>query len=127
MRLLVALAAGVILAAAPAICPARGAGGHSAHTSSSYSAPSSSSTSGHHRKTYSSLAERDERGRIARSAKAKDEFKHSHPCPATGKSYGGCPGYVIDHVTPLKRGGADAPSNMQWQTKAEATAKDHWE
>ena len=127
MRLLVALAAGIILAAAPAICPARGTGGHSAHSSSSYSAPSSSSTSGHHRKTYSSLAERDEHGRIARSAKAKDEFKHSHPCPATGKSYGACPGYVIDHVTPLKRGGADAPSNMQWQTKAEATAKDHWE
>jgi hypothetical protein len=25
---------------------------------------------------------------------------------------------------PLKRGGADSPSNMQWQTKAEAKAKD---
>lgn len=25
---------------------------------------------------------------------------------------------------PLKHGGADAPSNMQWQTKEEAEAKD---
>jgi hypothetical protein len=34
---------------------------------------------------------------------------------------------VIDHVTPLKRGAADHPSNMQWQTKADAKAKDKWE
>jgi hypothetical protein len=34
---------------------------------------------------------------------------------------------VIDHVVPLKRGGPDAPSNMQWQTKAEAKAKDRVE
>jgi hypothetical protein len=31
---------------------------------------------------------------------------------------------VIDHVMPLKRGGADAPSNMQWQTIQAAKAKD---
>jgi hypothetical protein len=30
----------------------------------------------------------------------------------------GRPGYVVDHVIPLKRGGADAPWNMQWQTIA---------
>jgi hypothetical protein len=30
----------------------------------------------------------------------------------------------VDHIQPLKRGGADSPSNMQWQTKAEAKAKD---
>jgi 5-methylcytosine-specific restriction endonuclease McrA len=34
---------------------------------------------------------------------------------------------VIDHVVPLSRGGADAPSNMQWQTVREAKAKDKWE
>jgi hypothetical protein len=34
---------------------------------------------------------------------------------------------VVDHVKPLKRGGADAPSNMQWQTKADAKAKDRVE
>jgi len=48
----------------------------------------------------------------------------SHPCPATGKTTGACKGYVIDHVVPLKRGGADAPANMQWQTTAAAKAKD---
>jgi hypothetical protein len=31
---------------------------------------------------------------------------------------------VIDHVQALKHGGADAPSNMQWQTVAAAKAKD---
>jgi hypothetical protein len=36
-------------------------------------------------------------------------FQAGHPCPATGKTYGVCKGYVIDHVVPLKRGGADAP------------------
>ena len=39
----------------------------------------------------------------------------------------GRPGYVVDHIIALKRGGADSPSNMQWQTKAEAAAKDKWE
>jgi hypothetical protein len=36
-------------------------------------------------------------------------------------------GYVIDHVKPLACGGADAPSNMQWQTVAEGKAKDKTE
>ena len=129
MRRLACLAAGLLLAVAPVTAFGRG-GSHSGATtraSSSYSAPSASSTAGHHRQTYSSLAERDDKGRIARSANARDAFKRSNPCPATGKSYGACHGYVIDHVTPLKRGGADAPSNMQWQTQAAARAKDRWE
>ena len=71
--------------------------------------------------------QRDAHGRIARSAKARDSFRHAHPCPATGKPRGRCPGYVIDHVVPLKRGGADSPANMQWQTTAEAKAKDRTE
>jgi hypothetical protein len=39
----------------------------------------------------------------------------------------GRPGHVIDHIVALHEGGADAPENMQWQTKAEALMKDKWE
>ena len=70
---------------------------------------------------------RDSRGRIKRSATAKDEFKKQRPCPSTGRTTGACPGYTIDHVQPLKRGGADNPSNMQWQTNSEAKEKDKTE
>ena len=65
--------------------------------------------------------------RTKRSQSAKIEFKHEHPCPATGARKGPCKGYVIDHVNPLACGGLDAPSNMQWQTIAEGRAKDRWE
>jgi hypothetical protein len=50
-----------------------------------------------------------------------------HPCPATGQPNGACPGFVIDHVRSLHRGGADAPENMQWQTVEAAKAKDKME
>ena len=70
---------------------------------------------------------RDSHGHIARNPHAKEEFRRSHPCPATGKKYGACPGWVVDHVQALKHGGADDPSNMQWQTTEEAKAKDRWE
>lgn len=69
-------------------------------------------------------AKRDANGKLARSAQQKAAFRKSHPCPSTGKSTGACPGYVVDHKVALKRGGADAPQNMQWQTKAAAKAKD---
>ena len=62
-----------------------------------------------------------------RSQSAKVEFKQQQPCPATGASKGPCKGYVIDHVHPLACGGADATSNMQWQTTADAKVKDKWE
>ena len=70
---------------------------------------------------------RDSHGRFMRSESAKRAFERRHPCPSTGKTYGPCPGYVIDHVRALKHGGADSPDNMQWQTTAEAKAKDKWE
>ena len=68
--------------------------------------------------------DQSKKGRIKRSTAAKDAFKHQQPCPSTGESSGPCPGYVIDHVNPLACGGADDPSNMQWQTIADGKAKD---
>jgi len=66
-------------------------------------------------------------GHVKRSYTAKAQFKRLHPCPATGESRGACPGWIIDHIKPLACGGADHSSNMQWQTIAEAKAKDRWE
>ena len=54
-------------------------------------------------------------------------FRLANPCPATGQASGPCKGYVIDRIVPRVCGGADEPSNMQWQTLAEAKAKDKWE
>jgi hypothetical protein len=62
-----------------------------------------------------------------RSRAARDAFEHGHPCPSTGKRSGACPGYVVDHVKALACGGADDPSNMQWQTVGAAKAKDKTE
>lgn len=84
------------------------------------------SSSGH-KSTYAAGVQRDSHGRIARSHRSIYAFKKDHPCPSTGKSTGACPGYVIDHIQPLKRGGADQPYNMQWQTTAAAKAKDKTE
>jgi hypothetical protein len=69
----------------------------------------------------------DRHGKIKRSKAAKDAFERQKPCPSTGKTSGACPGYVVDHVRPLECGGADALTNMQWQTTADAKAKDKTE
>jgi len=100
-----------------------GGSGHSyhSHRSSSPRFHSSHSSSGRHHSTYASGAARDSHGRIKRSEKAKREFESE-----TGYPHGR-PGYVIDHVRPLADGGADDPSNMQWQTVGDAKAKDKWE
>ncbi len=81
----------------------------------------------HHTSRYATGVPRDKHGRIARSAKAERAFRKDHPCPATGKASGACTGYVIDHIKPLKRGGADRPDNMQWQTREAAKIKDRTE
>jgi hypothetical protein len=46
---------------------------------------------------------------------------------ATGSPKGPCKGYVIDHIVAIACHSADEPSNMQWQTVADAKAKDKWE
>lgn len=62
-----------------------------------------------------------------RSLAAKHEFKREHPCPSTGLAYGRCVGWIVDHRQGLCVGGADEPSNMEWQSLADSKAKDRWE
>ena len=61
---------------------------------------------------------KDSHGKIARNEEAKEKFMKQTGYP------NGRPGYVVDHIVPLKRGGTDTPGNMQWQTKDAAKAKD---
>jgi hypothetical protein len=66
---------------------------------------------------------------VAISAQARDPaqvraFRHTHPCPATGKTTGACPGWVVDHQLPLCAGGRDAPQNMAWQEYRASLVKD---
>ena len=137
------------IALAPIHAAARGSGSHSGGHSGSHSDSHSGSRSGNHSGSAASPAprihsssnvggelahhsranavagvKRDTSGAIARSPQAKADFKKSDPCPSTRKASEACPGYVVDHVQPLKRGGADSPANMQWQTTAAAKAKD---
>ena len=143
MKSILALGALLAILLVPSIADAkdRRSGAHSgSHSSKSYSSKSHSSRQGRASKGRSTKhssqsrsgrsgskaaagVSRDSPGRIAISPKATREFKKSNPCPSTGKRSGACPGYVIDHVLPLKRGGADKPSNMQWQSKAAAKRK----
>ena len=69
----------------------------------------------------STVAVRDSHGRIKRSAATRKEFIKDTGYPKGRK------GYVVDHIVPLECGGADSPSNMQWQTVQEAKIKDRTE
>jgi hypothetical protein len=100
--------------------------GHTRSTHGNRSQAARRSSSARSSRTYAGV-KRDAHGRIARDPDAKEAFRMTHPCPATRKTYGACPGWVVDHVQALKHGGADAPRNMQWQTRAAAKAKDRWE
>ena len=51
---------------------------------------------------------------IQRSQAEVRAFRADHPCPATGRRSGACPGYAVDHIRPLCAGGEDKPRNMQW-------------
>lgn len=58
-----------------------------------------------------------------RSAVERHAFVKANPCPVTGRARLPCPGYQIDHATPLCAGGADHRSNMQWLTVADHKIK----
>lgn len=121
LRTVLATLAAAIIAASPYAI------GRSSPSGGSHSRTSHRSTT-HVRasRAYPGLR-RDARGRIARDPHAKEAFRRNHPCPSTGKKYGVCPGWIVDHIRALKHGGADDPRNMQWQTRAAARAKDRWE
>lgn len=87
--------------------------------SASYTPSHRSST--HHNGNYVVGVKRDSHGRIKRSEAAKRDFMKQTGYPK------GRPGYVVDHIKPLKKGGCDCPENMQWQSKEAARAKDKWE
>lgn len=73
------------------------------------------------------LPHRDANGKITRSRVQVHAFQRANPCPANGNTRGPCPGYIVDHIKALCVCGKDRPSNMQWQTVAEAKKKDRTE
>ncbi len=105
-----ALIAAALLALAPDSALAR------SHSSRPHATERSERHRGHHH-------------RIKRDPAQRRSFMRENPCPG-GPDAGStrrCRGYVVDHIKPLKRGGADRPWNMAWQTRAEAKAKNRWE
>ena len=115
-RILVTLAA-VLALSVPVGLSAKG-GSHTAHAKSWHTSTPTKTTKAHSK---SGSAARNSHGRIKRSAAAKHDFMKQ-----SGYRHGR-PGYVVDHIVPLACGGADAPSNMQWQSAVEAKAKDRVE
>src|ERR1035437_3705729 len=89
-------------------------------TSKSYT-KSTKPKSTHYSTSAPSSVQRDKNGKIKRSSVAKHDFMKQSGYPKGRK------GYVVDHKIPLKKGGCDCPSNMQWQTIEEGKAKDKWE
>ena len=53
-----------------------------------------------------------------RSSSAVRQFEHANPPPGPRSDY------VVDHIVPLRNGGTNDQSNLQWQTTGDAKAKD---
>lgn len=65
---------------------------------------------------YCGVPKRDPHGRIVRSHAVLKAFQITHPCPSSGSINvdSACPGWAMDHVWPLAKGGCDAVWNLQW-------------
>jgi len=63
--------------------------------------------------------QRDDNGRIKRSARVVKEFEKIHPLPVEYSRSD----WQVDHVIPLASGGCDSVSNMQWLPKTIKTCK----
>jgi hypothetical protein len=50
----------------------------------------------------------------------RESYQRTHPCPATGRTTGNCPGYVVGYILLPKFGGTYQQSNMRWMTEEEA-------
>ena len=53
---------------------------------------------------------------VGRNRQVRAEFMRANPCPVTGRQRGPCPGFEVDHIIALCRGGADRAWNLQWLT-----------
>ena len=109
----------IYLLANSAVAGTGGAGGTQARArNKTYSKPSKeASRAWRPKKIKCPSCPRDSKGRILRGQSAKKRFMRQTGYPKGRK------GYVITRVVPNSQGGLDDPSNMQWQTKAQAKAK----
>jgi len=112
---------GVALAAIALVLPLQVLSQKSGRLSSHSSRSSSTKTTKASVPKKSSVAKRSSNGKIKRSASARADFMRRTGYPKGRK------GYVVDHIVPVECGGADVPSNMQWQTVQEAKTKDRSE
>jgi hypothetical protein len=111
-------------ASKPAPAPKTKSTSHASHTPKQSGTATKRADTGSAGKYSSAARSTGGSGPHKRDPAQRDAFQRTHPCPSTGRKSGECPGYVVDHVVPLKRGGPDRPSNMQWQTVQAAKAKD---
>ena len=44
------------------------------------------------------------------------DFLLTHPCPATDKFDGACPGWTVDLIVPACAGGKDRVATLHWQS-----------
>jgi len=108
---------GVALAAIALLVPLTVVAQKGGRSSSHSSRSSSTKTTKASVPKKSSVAKRNSNGKIKRSASARADFMKQTGYPKGRK------GYVVDHIVPLECGGADVPSNMQWQTVQEARSR----